>query len=266
MNQDKVKELLLNIKSDVEDFLVIFTGKESSKVDGLYNRETSEILIHNRNFNNDNSMLYTAIHEFAHHIQFTELEPEAKTKHHSVIFWKTFHKLLKEAESMNIYVNIFKKDEKFLILTENIKENYLKQNGQLMKEFGKLLIEAYDLCQRNHMEFEDYVDRELCMNRIAAKNIMRVYAMDIDPVIGFDNMNIVAKIKNRDQRKCAEAEFKHGLSVIEVKSNIQETKSLNPKPVTVKKLEKEKQRVEKSIEALQDKLIEIDERIKEYLD
>lgn len=266
MNQDKVKELLLNIKSDVEDFSVIFTGKESSKVDGLYNRETSEIIIHNRNFNNDNSMLYTAIHEFAHHIVFTDLDPEAKTKAHSVLFWETFHKLLKKAESMDLYVNIFKKDEKFLLLTENIKENYLKQNGQLMKEFGKLLIEAYDLCQRNHMEFEDYVDRELCMNRIAAKNIMRVYAMDTDPVIGFDNMKIVARIKDNQERKVAEESFKEGLSVMEVKSKIQEAKAANPKPVTVKKLEKEKHRVEKSIEALQDKLIEIDERIKEYLD
>jgi len=131
MNQDKTKEMLLKLNSNVKDFSVIFTGKESSKVDGLYNRETCEILIHNRNFKDDNSLIYTAIHELTHHIQFTELEPDATNKCHTVLFWKTFHKLLKKAENINLYINIFNTDERFLSLTENIKENYLRQNGQL---------------------------------------------------------------------------------------------------------------------------------------
>ena len=73
-----------------------------------------------------------------------------------------------------------------------------------MKEFGKLLIEALDLCQQNHANFEDYVDRELGLNRTAAKSIMKVYAMDVNPEIGFDNMKIVAGIIEEKQREVAE--------------------------------------------------------------
>ena len=35
MNQSQVKELLLRLEGDVEDFMVTFTGKKSNKVDGF---------------------------------------------------------------------------------------------------------------------------------------------------------------------------------------------------------------------------------------
>ncbi|QEN05813.1 hypothetical protein EW093_14245 [Thiospirochaeta perfilievii] len=262
MNQDKVKEILLELDSSVEDFSVVFTGKESTKVDGLYNRETCEILIHNRNFKDDNALIYTAIHEFAHHIQFTKIDPDRSSRAHTVSFWNTFHSLLDVAEEKKYYINIFNSDDKFLNLTKEIKENYLTQNGQLMKDFGKLLVEAYDLCQRNHAEFEDYVDRALCMNRSAAKNIMKVYAMDVEPSLGFDNMKIVAGVKDNNQRKKAEESFKQGLSPNEVRAEINESK---PEPkITIKKLESEKVRLEKSIHALQVKLADLEMKIDEY--
>ena len=50
MNQDQVKEKLLEIESDVQDFKVILSGKKSKKVNGLYNPEKMEIIIHNKNF------------------------------------------------------------------------------------------------------------------------------------------------------------------------------------------------------------------------
>lgn len=262
MNQDKVKEILLDIDSSVEDFSVIFTGKESTKVDGLYNRETCEILVHNRNFKDDNSLVYTAIHEFTHHIQFTRTDPERSSRAHTVSFWNTFHGLLDVAEDKGYYTNIFNSDEKFLNLTKQIKDEYLTQNGTLMKNFGKLLVEAYDLCQTNHAEFEDYVDRALCMNRSAAKNIMKVYAMDVEPALGFDNMKIVANVKDNAQRKQAEESFKQGHSPSEVRAEIKESK---PEPqLTKKKLESEKTRLEKSIHSLQVKLSELEVKIDSY--
>ena len=262
MNQDRVKEILLDLKSDVIDFSVIFTGKESTKVDGLYNRETCEILIHNRNFTDDNSLVYTAIHEFAHHIQFTEIDPERSSRAHTVSFWNTFHELLDLGESRGHYTNIFNSDEKFLNLTKQIKDQYLTENGQLMKDFGKLLVEAYDLCQRNHAEFEDYVDRALCMNRSAAKNIMKVYAMDVEPTIGFDNMKIIANVKDDNLRKQAEDSFKKGHSPNEVRAEIKTNK---PEPkVTRRKLESEKTRLEKSIHSLQVKLAELEIKIDDF--
>ena len=69
MNQDKVKEILLSLRDTSLEFSVTFTGKESKKVNGLYKPDTKEILIHNKNFKNDNQLVYTAIHEYAHHLE-----------------------------------------------------------------------------------------------------------------------------------------------------------------------------------------------------
>ena len=69
MNQDQVKEILLRLNEDVEEFFVIFSGKQSNKVNGLYHPDTREIILHNRNFENDQLLMYTAIHEFAHHVR-----------------------------------------------------------------------------------------------------------------------------------------------------------------------------------------------------
>ena len=82
MNQDQVKEKLLAIEDAPLEFSVIFSGKRSKKVNGLYKPDTREILIHNKNFQGgsggekaqgatataDNLLIYTAIHEYAHHL------------------------------------------------------------------------------------------------------------------------------------------------------------------------------------------------------
>ncbi|MCK4514270.1 MAG: hypothetical protein KAU31_03380, partial [Spirochaetaceae bacterium] len=71
MNQDQVKEQLLRLEDDTEEFFLIFSGKRSKKANGLYHPDTREIILHNRNFESDTALMYTAIHEFAHHIHFT---------------------------------------------------------------------------------------------------------------------------------------------------------------------------------------------------
>lgn len=262
MNQDQVKALLLELENEVEDFSLIYSGKMSKKVDGLYHPEKQEIIIHNKNFTEDNPLIYTAIHEFAHHIQFTRKDIEVTSRSHTVMFWDIFHKLLIKAEEKGIYQNLFSTDERFIKLTQKIKNQYLQKNGHLMKEFGKLLIEALDLCQQNHAQFEDYVDRELGLNRTAAKSIMKVYAMDVNPEIGFDNMKIIAGIKEENQRKEAEKSFKEGKSPDMVKAEIQESKG---KPdVTLPRLESQKRRIEKSIQNLQQKLADVEMQIEEF--
>ena len=82
MNQEQVKAKLLLLKDDVEEFKVTFSGKKSLKVDGLYKPEEREIIIHNRNFTGDSPLMYTAIHEFAHHIQFTTAPSPVSCRSH----------------------------------------------------------------------------------------------------------------------------------------------------------------------------------------
>ncbi len=261
MNQDQVMEKLLQLEEDVEAFTVIFSGKSSKKVDGLYHPEKMEIVIHNKNFEEDNALIYTAIHEFAHHIQFTKHRGEVTMRSHTVLFWDIFHRLLRRAEELGIYVNVFEEDTRFRELTSQIKKDYLSVNGQVMKDFGKLLIKALELCRERHAIFEDYVDRALGMNRSSARSIMKVYAMDVDPEIGYENMKIVAEVKEPERRREMEQAFKAGQSQDMVKQTIRLNK---PEPVmTLKRLESQKKRLEKSIDAMKSKLVELEKQLEE---
>ena len=263
MNQDQLKEKLLQIESDVEEFTLLFSGKKSKKVNGLYKPETKEILIHNKNFEEDNSMIYTAIHEFAHHVHLSKSPMPFSSRAHTNEFWNIFHSLLIVAEEKGIYQNIFELNKDFIALTKDIKENYLSKNGELMKDFGKLLIKAVNLCQINNVRFEDYVDRALTLNRTTATSIMKVFTMDVNPEIGFDNMKIVAGINDEDERRRIEDAFIEGQSVDMVKARIKGKKE----PGSSRELLlNEKGKIEKTIERLNNKLKQIDEKIEELDD
>ena len=261
MNQDQIKELLLSLEPDVPEFTVTFSGKESKKVDGLYKPETKEILIHNKNFTDENQLVYTAIHEYAHHIHFSSHPEEVVRRAHTNRFWDLFHSLLTKAEEKNLYRNIFLEDRSFAELTRRIREDYLAKNGNLMKEFGKLLIEALDMCREKHAVFEDYVERVLGMTRGSARSLMKVYAMDVDEDLGYEKMKVVATIKDPGERKEAVESFKEGRTPPQVKQKIKDSKP-EPEP-TLGRLEAQKRRIEKSITGLQEKLEDVERKLEE---
>jgi hypothetical protein len=260
MNQDQAKEKLLSIKKDVEDFKVIFSGKTSKKVDGLYHRETREIIIHNRNFADDNELMYTAIHEFAHHIQFTTSAVPISGRCHTTFFWSTFHKLLDAAEKKGVYRNIFTENGDFQALTEKIRTEFLAKNGHLMKEFGKLLVAAKELCDKYNTSFYDYLDRVLSFPRSSAQSIIKTFTYDLNPDIGYENMKTVANIRDNGDRQKAERDFLSGKSPDTVKMELKKAKE-SPDPVSA--LVREKNAIEVRIENLKAKLIEVEKRIKE---
>jgi len=258
MNQDQVKEALLRLEPDTEEFSVVLSGKQSRKVNGLYHPESREIIIHNKNFADDNDLMYTAIHEFAHHLHFTRSPVPISCKAHTNEFWDTFHRLLVKAEEARIYRNVFEDNEEFKILTQKIKVEYLAKNGFLMKEFGKLLVEAESLCKRNNARFEDFVDRVLGVHRTTAKVLMRMHALDVNPSIGFENMKTVATMKSEEVRKQAEDAFLSGKSPDMVKAQFgRRPKEVEPSA----RLKQEKARIEKTIASLQHRLEEIESRL-----
>ena len=57
MNNESIKEMLLSLSECSLDFSVCMTGKESKRVNGLYKPDTHEILLHNKNFKNDNQII-----------------------------------------------------------------------------------------------------------------------------------------------------------------------------------------------------------------
>jgi len=262
MNNDQIKEKLLMLDDSVEDFTVVMSGKSSKRVDGLYRPESREIIIHNKNFDDDNAMMYTAIHEFAHHVHFTTspVPVPVTSRSHTIAFWDILHRLLGKAEGQNMYINIFFSDPDFRELTGHIKSRFLSTNGRLMKEFGGLLMKARELCMEKNASFDDYTDRVLGLHRTSARAIMNVFEKDVDPEIGFENMKTVASMKDPAIRREAEVSFLEGSSPDMVKSRFSPRKDPGD---DMDRLMSEKQRIEKTLDSLTVRLAKIERKIQD---
>ncbi len=260
MNQEQVRELLRKLDPDAEDFTVTFTGKTSRKVDGLYYPDRKEIIIHNKNFTDDSQLVYTAIHEFAHHLHHTRSSSPVSMRSHANRFWDIFHRLLFHAEEKGLYSNIFKTDQRFIALTRKIREEYLSVNGGLMKELGGLLVEAAELCEASNACFDDYVDRELLLPRSTAKVLMKLRENDIAPGIGYENMKTVARIRDDEARAEAMKAFMSGETPDMVRAEfLSRAKNEND----LDALLKERDRIENTIGTLARKLARVERRIQD---
>ncbi len=273
MNQQQIKENLQKL-ADTPDFTVILSGKQSRKVDGLYKPQSREIIIHNRNMKGDNDTMYTAIHEFAHHVHCSSTGTPVSGRCHTREFWAILHNLLKKAEEKNIYRNAFKSDEEFTLFTRKIREEYIKKNGELMKELGGLLSKAKNMCIERHLSFDDYTDRELGIHRHIASALISVYGLDISPEIGFENMKTVASVKIPEKRTEAEKLFINRESPDYVKSvlagrrdefpgGLSAGESEDPSNDVSARLVSEKKKIMKTIETLNRKLNDINARLKD---
>ena len=266
MDNEKIKELLLELESTDIEFTVTQSGKESKRVNGLYKPDTHEIILHNKNFKTENELIYTAIHEYTHHLIAEEqikLNGSAYTynaKVHTQSFWAKFHSLLQIAEEKKFYSIDIDSFPELKELTENIQKNYLEANGKLMMEFGKLLAKAHALCEDANIRYEDYLDRVLCLPRNSARDITRVGRVtDVDPAIGFDNMKMVSAIKKSDERQDAQQKIIDGQSPVTVREMLK--KKTQKQETPREKLEKEKNRLSKTILQLQQRLDYVEETL-----
>ena len=266
MNQDQVKEKLLAIEDAPLDFTVLFSGKKSKKVNGLYKPDTREIIIHNRNFSLDekekgeNLLVYTAIHEYAHHLHACARGGHLSPRAHTAEFWAILHSLLEKAEKNKIYKNVFSGSKELEDLTENIRENYLMNNGKLVKELGQLLLKAHDLCLAIGGRYEDYIDRVLRIPRQAANLAVRMHQYNLSPETGADNMRFLAGIPNEEKRLAAQNAILSGKSPDTVKTSLRQ-KDDDDDPRF--RLEKEKLRLERTIASLTKRLKEIEEELED---
>ena len=260
MNQAQVKKALIGLKTSKKDFVVVLSGKTSKKVNGLYKPERCEILLHNKNFFNDNELMYTAIHEFTHHLLFSSSVVPLSTRTHTASFWALFHSLLNEAQKQKAYVSPFDTNREFVELTGEIREKVLSRNGWLMKELGRLLLQAQALCEKYHTSFSDYLDRILNLPRPSATTAIKAHSWNLDPRLGFDNMRTIARITDATKRRHAQEAFLKGWSPEQVKYELSSTEQ---EPQPLEKLLVEKDRITRSIKSLEVKLVEIERRIEE---
>ncbi len=259
MNQDQTRELLLRVRQCTSDFTVVFSGKKSSKVNGLYMPGDRQILLHNKNFDNDNQLVYTALHEYAHHLHAESRGGDLSPRAHGPDFWAIFHSLLEDAEKKGLYRNIFEEESDFESLAQRIRGEFLAENGKLMKALGSLMIEAEALCRKHGARFEDFIDRVLGMSRITARSTMKFAAWDVNPDLGYDSMKILAGIRDPAKRGEAERSLIAGKSPDSVKAALRKKEDEDdPRDF----LQKERQRLEKTIETLKQRLKDIESKIK----
>jgi hypothetical protein len=264
MTNEAIKKTLLSIEDSALDFSVTQSGKKSKKVHGLYKPDTREIIIHNKNFEkdgnvDDNLLLYTAIHEYAHHQHACRRGGTLSARAHNSEFWAIFHDLLEKAETKGLYRNTFNESQELRALTETIREKYLKPSGELLKEFGGLLLQAYDLCEKEGFRFEDYIDRVLCIPRTASKLALQINRLDIKSEVGVDNMKFLAGIRNEGERAAAEQSLLSGKSPDSVRAALK--KQVSPAAGKREALEKEKSRLERTIQTLEKRLTEVEEEL-----
>ena len=258
MNQDEVKALLLSIEQGAGDFSVVFSGKKSARVNGLYKPYTKEILLHNKNFENDNQLVYTAVHEYAHHLLCEAAGGELSARHHTSEFWARFHGLLKKAEEAGLYSIGVDSSPELAALTAEIREKCLAENGRIMAELGRLLSKARGLCAQAGIRYEDYIDRVLRIPRGTAKSAEKVAVANVDSSLGFDAMKIVAAQRSPEKRAKAGRLLSEGMSPDSVKAEL----SPNKKEESPRdKLQKEKERIEKSIARMTARLEHIEQTL-----
>lgn len=259
MNQAQVKNILLQIEDTSLDFSLIFSGKASKKVNGLYKPETKEIVLHNKNFANDNEMMYTAIHEYTHHKQCEMEGFNHSTRHHTQKFWAMFHRFLGIAEEKGFYKIGMEEGSELEEITKRIRSVLMAEEGHIMKELGGLLTRARSLCKEAHVRYEDYIDRVLKLPRSSATSMERMHSFDVDPSIGYDAMKNVANISNPIKRKEAENLYIANNSPAIVKASLNKKKCEDEKTL----LEKERLRLERSIETMKVRLEEVKIRLTE---
>lgn len=157
MNQDQVKEQLESLGVSETDFIVIFSGKASKKVNGLYRPDTKEIILHNRNFKSENALMFTAIHELVHHIAITRKLVKTRSAH-PTIFWALFHSLLEIAIEKGIYTDSFKADPDLQLKGAQVVA-VLREQVESQRKLGGVLHEMHALCEAKGARFEDFLDR-----------------------------------------------------------------------------------------------------------
>jgi hypothetical protein len=263
MNQDRVKEILLGLADAKTEFSVIFSGKESAIVNGLYKPQSREIVIHNRNFDSDDQLIYTAIHEYAHHLHCERKGGIASGRAHTNEFWGIFHELLVEAEGQGHYRNLFDDEPEFVELTRKIRGSCIAENGRVMLELGSLMIEAQSLCKKFKVRFEDYIDRALGLPRSTANQAARAAAFQVDPDVGWDGMRMAVGIRDPGDRAEALDALRGGASPAAVKARFSAAK---PPEETEERLVKEKERPERTIVNLRKRLDEVEQALAEIGD
>ncbi|GAB6276277.1 MAG: hypothetical protein SAMD01599839_08170 [Rectinema sp.] len=218
MNQDAVKAKLLSLEIPCEDFMVIFSGKNSKKVNGIYKPGTKTIVIHNKNFQNSNALMYTALHEFAHHIAYTRQLVRGHTAH-TTVFWAIFHSLISVAIEKKIYEDPYLSDGELKAKRKEILD-ILREQDELNKKLSISLAEMEKLSAKQSARFEDFLDRHARMPRKQAVNLIKAkLEFDLDDISSTGSPSLIDVVVSQDDDVAKAADMAaRGCSIQQIKA------------------------------------------------
>jgi hypothetical protein len=251
ISQETVKEKLLELYPSREPFTVVFSGKRNGRVNGAYFPGEKKILIHEPNFRNDNDLIYTAIHELAHHLQTTEYG-ERKKRCHTKLFRAVFHDLLEKAGEKGIHV----RDRPAAIkdLAEKAKK-IDRKIAALQRELGIILGDLRDLCVEAGTRYEDVVENDIGMTSLTAGKAWRAAAIPPGAELGQDAQALVLRAADAGKQAAIIEQAEKGKSVAQIEQMAKPRKATAGDAVT--DLLKEMRRIEITVKGLQSRYAEI---------
>lgn len=258
INQEAVKELLLKLEPCDTDFKVIFSGKKSGKINGLYKQNLSEIVIHNKNFKNDNELIYTAIHEYAHHLMWCKYHKIGKVPKHNNEFWSIMYNLVDLAEEKGLYKkypdeSVKKKIQSLVSSAKKINEEI----ASLYKKLGETITEIRKETDKHEIRIEDILIRECQLSKKTSEMAEKAYTYNIDSSLGQDLQQSVISEKDHEKQVSIIEDIKNGKTIYQAKQNIkpdkpklvkkQEQLYTNQSSIAAEKIDKEKEAVTRGI-------------------
>lgn len=252
MTNEEIKNKLTKLYDCKKDFTVTMSGKASDCVNGLYKPLTHEIILHNKNFKNDNQLMYTAVHEFTHHVLRTEKGVKT-TKAHSGAFWATFYDFLDKAIKEGFYTrNRNSKTQELITQAKDIQKALVK----LQKQLGTVLNKLHEVCAEEGERIEDVIESDLQMSRNKAKELQRMAVSNGD--FSDEMTKIILSAKDVMLAKKAAED---GKTVEQVKAIAKKTKLVDDDLESPEQLRREKKRLESAIERLNDRLVQVEETL-----
>lgn len=226
INQDITKKILLKLQETDTDFYITFSGKRSSKVNGLYLSTSHEIIIHNKNFKNNNQLIYTAIHEYSHHIMWCKYHELGKIPGHTNEFWSMMYDLLDRAEAQGLYTKYpgdLAKEEIQTLVGEAKKIH--ERIASLYRELGKTIQNIRKETEEHDVRLEDIITRECQINARTARMAERAFLYSIDEPLSQDMQQLITSQKNGERIDSIIESAKTGKTIYQVKEHIKpETK------------------------------------------
>jgi hypothetical protein len=258
MDAREVKEALLRVHECREDFTLVFSGKKNGRENGHYRPFRREITIHEANFTrdgvlNENLLLYTAVHELAHHILDTEMGRKGP-RSHTKIFWAVFHDLLDKAGEEGVYRP--ETDAEVDALVEEARR-ISAEIAALQRSLGQVLKRLAETCERKGIRPEDVIERRAQISRRTMDECVKASDLALPEGTGMDAQKAAVRERDAYRRAVIIRAAMKGKTIAQIERPREE----RPAAGEEEDLFRKKARLEKTIAALSARLKDVLEKI-----